>query len=193
MAIPNRCAITVLQNNSTNLNPRYKNSRRPEQRGSKPQAKAPPTRDTFAMNIGFLEDSEAWIGTYRGSLPFAGSLVESRLLGSSLAKTQQRPSSKDSKCGRKSLSKRPSKRPNNQPSKEGARRGRSEVRARAAAQGVQQPKMVAAIQSDITSAVPWAPVTALCTQQSQRSAVSTASRPRLLHTVQWSRASPGVL
>ena len=127
------------------------------------------------------------------SLPFAGSLVESRLLGSSLAKTQQRPSSKDSKCGRKSLSKRPSKRPNNQPSKEGARRGRSEVRARAAAQGVQQPKMVAAIQSDITSAVPWAPVTALCTQQSQRSAVSTASRPRLLHTVQWSRASPGVL
>ena len=32
-----------------------------------------------------------------GSLPFAGSLVESRLLGSSPAKTQQRPSSKDSK------------------------------------------------------------------------------------------------
>ena len=124
---------------------------------------------------------------------FTFTQVESRLLGSSLAKTQQRPSSKDSKCGRKSLSKRPSKRPNNQPSKEGARRGRSEVRARAAAQGVQQPKMVAAIQSDITSAVPWAPVTALCTQQSQRSAVSTASRPRLLHTVQWSRGSPGVL
>ena len=101
------------------------------------------------------------------SLAFAGSLVESRLLGSSLAKTQQRPSSKDSKWGRKSLSKRPSKRPNNQPSKEGARRGSSEVRARAAAQGVQQPKMVAAIQSDITSAVPWAPVT-----QQQRSALS---------------------
>ena len=49
LANPNRCAITVLQNNSTNLNPRYKNSRRPEQRGSKPQAKARPTRDTFAM------------------------------------------------------------------------------------------------------------------------------------------------
>ena len=151
---------------------------------------SPPLR---TQRSGFVFGSLQVSPAVSSSLPFAGSLVESRLLGSSPAKTQQRPSSKDSKWGRKSLSKRPSKRPNNQPSKEGARRGSSGVRARAAAEGVQQPKMVAAIQSDITSAVPWAPVTALCTQQSQRSAVSTASRPRLLHTVQWSRGSPGVL
>ena len=43
---PGPCSINPgLGSGCTNLNPRYKNSRRPDQRGSEPQAKAHPTRD----------------------------------------------------------------------------------------------------------------------------------------------------
>ena len=74
MAIPNRCAITVLQNNSTDLNPRHQNSRRPEQRGSKPQPKEEQTREGSLwpqiqdeaviprQNQALLEDLEAISG-----------------------------------------------------------------------------------------------------------------------------------
>ena len=58
---------------------RYKNSRHPEQRGSNPQAKAPPTRDTFAMNIKYVwrisqdfDVSARILAYHQGALPTFG-------------------------------------------------------------------------------------------------------------------------